>query len=127
MRDLLTSAVYERAGRKLSLSEGWDYGHVRMRAITAMLLAAGGFHGSAGAESAAALVFCSKELAQATGDCSAAGTTVGSKKLRLVLTAQRSAVEIGPYLVETEALNGSYVPPVLKLRPGEDFEFTLRN
>lgn len=50
-----------------------------------------------------------------------------SRRVQLSLTAKRASVSIGPYKVDTETLNGTFLPPLLKLDPGEDFELRLIN
>ena len=50
-----------------------------------------------------------------------------SPRVQLALTAKRAIVPVGPYLVNTETLNGTYLPPVLELAPGDDFELKLTN
>jgi FtsP/CotA-like multicopper oxidase with cupredoxin domain len=61
-------------------------------------------------------------------DCNAierAGTD--ARRVQLSLTAKRAVVPIGPYMVDTETLNGTYLPPLLMLTPGQDFELKLTN
>jgi hypothetical protein len=61
-------------------------------------------------------------------DCNAielAGTD--ARRVQLSLTAKRAVVPIGPYMVDTETLNETYLPPLLMLTPGQDFELKLTN
>jgi hypothetical protein len=71
---------------------------------------------------------CSASVPASSAACSVVPAAAGARhRIQLALRAKRAIVPIGPYAVATDALNGTYLPPLLQLAPGEDFELRLAN
>ena len=83
--------------------------------------------GTATLEDLRSIPTCSSAASDQSADCQGISALRGRARLRLTLTAKKASVPIGPYLVLTDTFNGTYLPPLLKLGPGQDFELRLVN